>query len=81
LHRDEIMVKMRTVRPVVETGRVHLSCVKLKNIDLRFENIVQIRCLIEGVDPENILSSWSTILPDCMTKWGLDRAEVPLIIA
>ncbi|EIE27437.1 hypothetical protein COCSUDRAFT_26736 [Coccomyxa subellipsoidea C-169] len=53
--------KMRTVRPVVETG---------------YENLVQIRCLLEGDSEEDILNNWHTILPDRMARWQLDRSEL-----
>jgi len=49
---------MRAVRPVVETG---------------YENIVQIRCLLEGITVDNMLNNWITLLPYYMTKWQLDR--------
>lgn len=49
---------MRAVRPVVETG---------------YENIVQIRCLLEGINVEDMLENWSTMLPEYMQKWQLDR--------
>lgn len=42
----------------------------------RYENIVQIRCLLEGVEPEDMLQSWHAMLPEYMQRWGLDRAEV-----
>lgn len=56
-----ILEDMRTVRPVVETG---------------YENIVQIRCLLEGVRPQDMLEQWSTMLPEYMEKWNLDRGEL-----
>jgi hypothetical protein len=43
----------------------------------RYENIVQIRCLYEGVAVDDMLASWnSKILPQYMEKWQLDRQEV-----
>lgn len=42
----------------------------------RYENLVQVRCLLEGVDPQDMLNSWHTMLPACMQKWGLQRSEV-----
>lgn len=42
----------------------------------RYENIVQIRCLLEGVGVEEMLADWGRLLPVHMEKWGLDRAEV-----
>lgn len=59
--KEELVEKMRVVRPVVETG---------------YENIVQIRCLLEGVEPEDMLQSWHAMLPEYMQRWGLDRAEL-----
>ncbi|PRW56992.1 hypothetical protein C2E21_4196 [Chlorella sorokiniana] len=52
---------MRIVRPVVETG---------------YENIVQIRCLLEGVTPQEMLQTWHDMLPTYMQRWGLDRGEL-----
>jgi len=59
--RESVMDGMRLVRPVVETG---------------YENLVQVRCLLEGVSPEDMLSHWHTMLPEYMDKWGLDRQEL-----
>ncbi len=42
----------------------------------RYENIIQIRCLYEGVTVEDMLANWGTMLPSCMQKWGLERNEV-----
>ena len=56
--KDQTVEDMRTVRPVVETG---------------YENIVQVRCLLEGVTPDDMLANWSTMLPEYMKKWDLDR--------
>ncbi|PSC71072.1 hypothetical protein C2E20_5531 [Micractinium conductrix] len=59
--KEELVEKMRVVRPVVETG---------------YENIVQIRALLEGVQPEEMLVSWHDMLPKLMQKWELDRVEL-----
>ncbi|GMH34394.1 hypothetical protein BSKO_02228 [Bryopsis sp. KO-2023] len=59
--KDSIIEDMRAVRPVVETG---------------YENIVQIRCLLEGVGVDEMLEDWGSILEDYMKKWSLDRAEL-----
>lgn len=59
--RERILEDMRTVRPVVETG---------------YENIVQIRCLLEGIDPQDMLEHWSTMLPEYMDRWQLNRADL-----
>lgn len=61
VQKEELVEKMRAVRPVVETG---------------YENIVQIRCLLEGVEVDDMLNNWSKMLPEYMEKWNLDRAEV-----
>jgi hypothetical protein len=42
----------------------------------RYENIVQIRCLLEGVDPQDMLLTWHDMLPQYMERWQLDRNEV-----
>ena len=42
----------------------------------RYENLVQVRCLLEGVGEDDILQHWHTILPDSMQRWNLDRQEV-----
>jgi len=42
-----------------------------------YENIVQIRCLYEGVGVDEMLATWhSTMLPSYMQKWQLDRNKV-----
>lgn len=46
----------------------------------RYENIVQIRCLLEGVSVEEMLEDWSRLLPVHMEKWSLDRAEVGIFL-
>ncbi|KAK9839422.1 hypothetical protein WJX81_001239 [Elliptochloris bilobata] len=61
VRRTEILDKMRTVRPVVETG---------------YENLVQVRCLLEGVEPQDILTNWHALLPEYMQKWDLQRSEL-----
>ena len=42
----------------------------------RYENVVQIRCLHEGISPEDMLDNWHHMLPHKMKEWGLDRKEV-----
>ncbi len=37
---------------------------------------MQIRCLLEGVEPEDMLQSWHDMLPEYMQRWNLDRAKV-----
>lgn len=41
-----------------------------------YENIIQLRCLLEGVPVETILDKWEEVLEDGMHKWQLDRSEV-----
>lgn len=43
---------------------------------VRYENLIQVRCLLEGVQPDDILANWHSILPDHMSKWQQDRQEV-----
>jgi hypothetical protein len=100
--KEELVEKMRAVRPVVETGCAALPgwcsgaaqgaaqgpaarpAASLAAGALlrgaawlrRYENIVQIRCLYEGVTVEEMLASWSTMLPGCMQQWGLERGAV-----
>ncbi|KAK9800246.1 hypothetical protein WJX73_005837 [Symbiochloris irregularis] len=59
--KEHILKDMEYVRPVVETG---------------YENLVQIRCLLEGVSPDKILNDWHTVLPEYMQKWGVERAKL-----
>eukprot|EP00775_Hariotina_reticulata_P011464 gene11464-11610_t len=59
--KPRLVEQMRAVRPVVETG---------------YENIVQIRCLYEGVTVEDMLENWHYMLPSRMQEWGLDRGSV-----
>lgn len=47
----------------------------------RYENLIQVRCLLEGVHPNDILQSWHTILPEYMDKWKQSRKEVPYAVA
>ena len=44
-----------------------------------YENLVQIRCLLEDIPPYDILSSWHTILPEYMDKWQLSRTDVRVV--
>ncbi|KFM28808.1 hypothetical protein F751_6329 [Auxenochlorella protothecoides] len=59
--RQEIIDQLKVVRPVVETG---------------YENLVLVRCLLAGVDPQAILKDWHKLLGEHMQLWGLDRSEV-----
>lgn len=45
-------------------------------LECRYENLIQVRCLLEGVEVEDILNNWHRILPEYMEKWGLERKEV-----
>ena len=49
---------------------------RCQNSLLRYENLVQIRCLLEGMPPEEMLSNWGQILPKYMEQWGLERGKV-----
>ncbi|KAL6764717.1 hypothetical protein V8C86DRAFT_2468849 [Haematococcus lacustris] len=59
--RPELLDKMRTVRPVVETG---------------YENVIMIRCLYEGTSCEDMLANWDQMLPQRMKEWKCDRSEL-----
>jgi len=59
--KPRVLADMRAVRPVVETG---------------YENVVQVRCLVEGVTAEAMLAGWGSILPAKMKEWALDRAAL-----
>ena len=48
----------------------------LPHLKCSYENIVQIRCLLEGVAPQEMLQTWHDMLPAYMQRWGLDRGEV-----
>jgi hypothetical protein len=70
VRKEEILQKMRLVRPVVETG---------------YENLVQVRCLLEDAagteeaktSVERMLRSWSAeMLPAAMKKWNLQRSDL-----
>ena len=49
-------------------------------MECRYENLIQVRCLLEGVEVEDILDNWHAILPEYMEKWGLERKEVGEIL-
>lgn len=59
--KDQVLRDMQTVRPVIETG---------------YENLIQVRCLLEGASPDDILANWHTILPEHMDKWKQNRTEL-----
>lgn len=42
----------------------------------RYENVVQIRCLYEGVTVQEMLDHWHDMLPARMHQWDLDRNKV-----
>ena len=48
----------------------------LHNFMGRYENLVIIRCLIDGERPENILRDWQPIRDAYMQRHGLDRSDV-----
>jgi hypothetical protein len=41
-----------------------------------YENIVQVRALLEGVSVNEMLDHWCEILPAKMTEWRLERGEL-----
>ncbi|CAG9463179.1 unnamed protein product [Pedinophyceae sp. YPF-701] len=60
-NKDRVIEDMRVVRPVVETG---------------YENIVQVRLLLEGMSAQEMLENWGTMLPEAMEKFGQERATL-----
>jgi len=57
--RARLLKDMAVVRPCVETG---------------YENIVQIRLLLEGMPADELLRDWrARVLPEAMARWSLDR--------
>lgn len=64
--KDEVLDKLRAVRPVVETG---------------YENTILARALLEnldGYDVESILKDWPILSETLMQKWQLDRKTMVL---
>jgi hypothetical protein len=60
--KDRLLSEMRIVRPVVETG---------------YENLILLRLLKEKLaSPDALLNNWDTFLPEYMSKWQLDRADM-----
>mmetsp|Transcript_40753 Transcript_40753/g.68249 ORF Transcript_40753/g.68249 Transcript_40753/m.68249 type:complete len:338 (+) Transcript_40753:127-1140(+) len=60
--KDRLLSEMRIVRPVVETG---------------YENLILLRLLKEKLaSPDDLLNNWDTFLPEYMSKWQLDRADM-----
>jgi hypothetical protein len=53
--------------PPYNTPPHHLFCAR------RYENIVQIRCLLEGAGVDEMLDTWDSMLPAAMARWGLQR--------
>ena len=41
-----------------------------------YENIIQLRALLEGVSTSSMLDSWHTMLSAKMQEWDLDRAAM-----
>ena len=63
--------------PYITVTSTTLGCaIALSQAPCRYENLVQVRCLLEGFTEEDILQNWHTILPDSMQRWHLDRQEV-----
>ncbi len=52
------------------TAPSHTSCC------CSYENIVQIRCLLEGDSVQDILDHWHVMLQERMQHWGLERSQV-----
>lgn len=42
----------------------------------RYENLIQVRCLLEGISTDDILNDWHRLLPEYMDKWKQSRKEV-----
>lgn len=42
----------------------------------RYENLIQVRCLLEGISTDDILNNWHRLLPEYMDKWKQSRKEV-----
>jgi hypothetical protein len=45
-------------------------------LERRYENVVQIRCLYEGVTVDEMLEGWEKMLPHKMEEWKLQRDKV-----
>ncbi len=56
--------------------KLHDQGMLISAVMIRYENLIQVRCLLEGVDPDVILQNWHTILPEYMEKWKQSRKEV-----
>lgn len=57
--RSPLLRDMARVRPCVETG---------------YENVVQIRLLLEGMPADELLRDWrARVLPEAMARWRLER--------
>lgn len=59
--KSRVLEDMRAARPVIETG---------------YENLVQVRCLVEGVAVQAMLDDWPAMLAARMAEWQLDRGDV-----
>lgn len=53
-HKARVLEDMRAVRPVVETG---------------YENVVQVRLLLEGTPVDDMLARWRCVLPWEHAAW------------
>ena len=42
----------------------------------RYENLVQVRCLLEGVPVDDVLADWHGLLGRYMEAWSLERSDV-----
>ncbi|KAL3135304.1 hypothetical protein ABBQ32_007501 [Trebouxia sp. C0010 RCD-2024] len=59
--KRQVIQDMEHVRPVIETG---------------YENLIQVRCLLEGISTDDILNKWHILLPEYMDKWQQSRKEL-----
>lgn len=58
-------------------------CYKKGIVFCRYENLIQVRCLLEGISTDDILNDWHRLLPEYMDKWKQSRKQVisPLCMA
>ena len=71
------IVSLRTgVGAIGSDDLYRLGCIEPRGAPCRYENLVQVRCLLEGYSEDDILREWHSILPECMQQWHLDRQEV-----
>ena len=51
-----------------------------RSLFCRYENLIQVRCLLEGVSTDDILNNWHSLLPEYMDKWNQGRKEVTTLV-